>query len=443
MQQVLVVDDEAAMRIALEATFRRQGWKVMTAGGANEALERFRQAPCPLVVTDMRMPDGDGLRVMQGVRAMAPETAVIFLTAFANVPEAVNAMREGACDYLIKPVSFDRLKESAARVMGGRLSLSSAANSGDFIGSSTVTQRLIERVRQVARTDADILLEAESGTGKELLARLVHRSSPRQHRPFVAVNCAGFPDTLLESELFGHVRGAFTGALTSKAGKFELAHTGTLLLDEIGEMPFGLQPKLLRVLQEREIDRLGDTRPLPIDVRVIATTNRPLGAMVAEGKFRADLFFRLNVIPLSLPPLRERREDIPELIKHFVHKYASALRATVVQFSPQLIERLQAYEWPGNVRELENFVRRVLVLAPGPVVGVELLPEAGFQNQEPSLGGIEPGLTLRELERALLERTLDATGGNRTRAAGMLGVSLRTVRNKIREFGLPPKHGEK
>ena len=278
MNQVLVVDDEAAMRVALEANFRRQGWKVTTAGGTSEALERFRHAPCPLVITDMRMPDGDGLRVMQGVRALAPETAVIFLTAFANVPEAVNAMREGACDYLVKPITFEQLKESAARVMGARVSGTPAASNGDFIGSSARTQRLLERVRQVARTDADILMEAESGTGKELLARLVHRSSPRSQRPFVAVNCAGFPDTLLESELFGHMRGAFTGAMASKAGKFELAHTGTLLLDEIGEMPLSLQPKLLRVLQEREIDRLGDTRPLPIDVRVIATTNRPLAS---------------------------------------------------------------------------------------------------------------------------------------------------------------------
>jgi len=239
------------------------------------------------------------------------------------------------------------------------------------------------------------------------------------------------------------VRGAFTGAMTSKAGKFELAHTGTLLLDEIGEMPLSLQPKLLRVLQEREIDRLGDTRPLRVDVRVIATTNRSLGALVAEGKFRADLFFRLNVIPLSLPPLRERCDDIPDLVDHFVRKYAAACRSNLLGFSAELLERLQAYDWPGNVRELENFVRRALVLAPGPVAGLELLPEAGFQNDDPSTKGIAPGLTLRELERTLLEKTLDATGGNRTRAAGMLGVSLRTVRNKIREFGLPPRHAER
>ncbi len=441
MNQVLVVDDEAAMRAALEANFRRQGWKVTTAGGTSEALERFRQAPCPLVVTDMRMPDGDGLRVMQGVREMAPDTAVIFLTAFANVPEAVHAMREGACDYLVKPIIFDQLKEAATRVLGSRKA-NPPPGAGEFVGSSAATQRLIERARQVARTDADILLEAESGTGKELLARLVHRSSPRSQRPFVAVNCAGFPDTLLESELFGHVRGAFTGAMASKAGKFELAHTGTLLLDEIGEMPLSLQPKLLRVLQEREIDRLGDTRPLPIDVRVIATTNRSLGILVSEGKFRADLFFRLNVIPLTLPPLRERRDDILDLINHFIGKYASSSRSKAVRFSPELLERLQNYEWPGNVRELENYVRRTLVLAVGPVVGLELQPAADLQSDDPASAGIAPGMTLRELERSLLEKTLDATGGNRTRAADMLGVSLRTVRNKIREFGLPPRRVE-
>jgi transcriptional regulator with PAS, ATPase and Fis domain len=272
-----------------------------------------------------------------------------------------------------------------------------------------------------------------------VLARLIHRSSPRSQRPFVAVNCAGFPDTLLESELFGHVRGAFTGAMTSKAGKFELANGGTLLLDEIADMPLTLQPKLLRVLQEREIDRLGDTHPIHIDVRVVATTNRALAGLVAEGKFRADLFYRLNVIPLSLPPLRDRREDIPELVDHFLRKYAPVSHSGVVRLSPELLGRLQKHDWPGNVRELENFVHRASVLSPNSVAGLELMPEAGFQNSAPALDEIEPGLTLRELERSLLEKTLEATGGNRTRAAGMLGVSLRTVRNKVREYGLPPR----
>ena len=439
MKQVLVVDDEAAMRVALEASFRRQGWKVMTAAGTSEALERFKSAPCPLVITDMRMPDGDGLRVMQGVRAVEPATAVIFLTAFGNIAEAVNAMKKGACDYLVKPVSFEQLREAVARVLGPRAEESTPASGGSFIGSSPVTRRLVERAVQIARTDADILVEAESGTGKEVLARLIHRSSPRRDRPLVAVNCAAFPDSLLESELFGHVRGAFTGALTSKPGKFELATGGTLLLDEIAEMPLSLQPKLLRVLQEREVDRLGDTRPLRVDVRVIATTNRSLGNLVAEGKFRADLYYRLNVIPLSLPPLRERREEIPDLVQHFIRRYGSASRTSVVRFSSALLERLMEYHWPGNVRELENFVRRALVLSNQTVAGIELLQEPGAPEEASPQNEIEAGVTLRDLERALFEKTLEATGGNRTRAADMLGVSIRTVRNKIREFGLPPR----
>jgi len=439
MSQVLVVDDEAAMRAALEANFRRHGWKVTTAGGTSEALARFRSAPCPLVVTDMRMPDGDGLRVMQGVRAFKPETAVIFLTAFANVPEAVKAMKEGACDYLVKPISFDQLKEAAQRVLGRQLHRELAPGTADFVGSSPALRQLVERARQVARTDVDVLVQAESGTGKELLARLIHRASPRRDRPLVAVNCAAFPETLLESELFGHVRGAFTGAVTSKPGKFELASGGTLFLDEIGEMSLSLQPKLLRVLQEREVDRLGDTRSVRVDVRVVATTNRNLGALVEEGKFRADLYYRLNVIPFSIPPLREHREDIPELVEHFIRKYSPAPGAREVHFSAELLARLQEYHWPGNVRELENFVRRALVLSYGPVAGVELFQEVEIPEETPHEAVVEAGTSLRELERALLERTLEATGGNRTRAAGMLGVSLRTVRNKIREYGLPPR----
>ncbi len=439
MNQVLVVDDEAAMRAALEANFRHRGWKVTTAGGATEAVAKFRCAPCPLVVTDMRMPDGDGLRVMQGVREVAPQTAVIFLTAFGSVPDAVAAMKEGACDYLVKPVSFDHLQEAAQRVLGS-VALQEA-NSGDtsLIGSSAALHRLIARARQVARSEADILMEAESGTGKELLARLIHNASPRRDRPFVAVNCAAFPEALLESELFGHVRGAFTGAVSTKQGKFELANGGTLLLDEIGEMPLSLQPKLLRVLQEREVDRLGDTRPVRVDVRVIATTNRTLPELVDEGKFRPDLYYRLDVVPLVIPPLRERREDIPELVMHFLHKYGPKSRSMAFRFSPELLAGLQQHTWPGNVRELENLVRRALALSTGPMIGTELLEGARPAGKAPPKNSLAAGVSLREMEKQLLELTLAATSGNRTRAAAMLGISLRTMRNKIREYGFPPR----
>ena len=436
MADVLVVDDEIGMRAALEASFRHAGWRVRTAAGKNEAVALFQAASCPLVITDMRMPDGDGLEVMGAIRSIAPKTAVIFLTAFGNVPEAVTAMREGACDYLIKPVAFEHLLDAAERILGTRRAPQAGPAEAHLVGSSPKFRDLIELARRAAMTQADILIEAESGTGKEVLARFIHSSSHRAGKPFVAVNCSAFPEALLESELFGHVRGAFTGAIGSKPGKFELANGGTLLLDEISEMPLALQPKLLRVLQEREVDRLGDTRPVRVDVRVIATTNRCLREAVQGHNFRADLFYRLNVIPLAIPPLREHREDIPELVDYFVQRYDSRAGGTDATFSKEDVARLQQHDWPGNVRELENFVRRAIALSPGPTLVLEGLHGNGPKvDPKPALT-VEPGLTLRELERQLVERTLEVTGGNRTRAAGMLGVSLRTVRNKIHEYGL-------
>jgi DNA-binding NtrC family response regulator len=445
MRDVLVVDDEVGMRAALEASFRRQGWKVRTAGGKNEAVAAFRAAPCSLVVTDMRMGDGNGLEVIQEVRALQPETIIIVLTAFGSVTDAVTAMKSGAFDYLIKPVAFDQLQAAIGRAFASQEGPAATSTREDscLVQGSGSFRAVVERARQVARTEADIVVEAESGTGKEVLARFVHRSSLRSAGPFVAVNCAAFPEHLLESELFGHVRGAFTGATANKPGKFELAHTGTLLLDEIGEMPLSLQPKLLRVLQEREVDRLGDTRPLKVDVRVIATTNRALRALIQEGKFRQDLYYRLNVVPLAIPPLREHPVDIPELIEHFIAKHSRSLDGSAVRFSTELLQRMQSYSWPGNIRELENFVRRALALSPGPLVGIEVLNGIDFPQSIPPAGSaLEAGRTLREVEKQLLERTLEATGGNRTRAAAMLGVSLRTVRNKIREYGLPPRGQE-
>ena len=432
MSQVLVVDDEASMCRALDANFRRRGWQVTTANGVADALAKFRTSPCRLVVTDMRMSDGDGLDVLQGVRHVAPHTAVIFLTAYGSVPEAVTAMREGACDYLMKPVSFEQLEETAQRILGRT---SDEVEPDFFIGESPAFRDLVARAKHIAQTDADILIEAESGTGKELLARLIHRASPRASRPFVAVNCAAFPENLLESELFGHVRGAFTGALAAKPGKFQMAHGGTLLLDEIGEMPLSLQPKLLRVLQEREVDRLGDTRPVPIDVRVIATTNRSLALQIEAGAFRSDLFYRLNVIPLSIPPLRERREDTLSLAEHFLRKLEPASKRGQLRISPELASALRAHDWPGNIRELANFIRRGVALTQGATLGVEMFGSV-TRTQPPPSDRPKPGTTLEDIERQLLEATLEATNGNRTRTAEMMGVSLRTVRNKIREYGL-------
>jgi DNA-binding NtrC family response regulator len=442
-RQVLVVDDDAGMRAALEISFLRHGWRVETASGATDAIAKFRRGQHPLIVTDIRMPDGDGFGVMREARALAPRTAVILLTAFGCVPDAVTAMKNGACDYLVKPVAFEQLERAAEQILTRTRTIES--EHGPLVGRSPALLRAVDRARQVAGIDADILIQAESGTGKELLARLIHRLSPRRDRPFIAVNCAAFPETLLESELFGYAKGAFTGAATAKPGKFELAHGGTLLLDEVGELPLLLQPKLLRALQEREFDRLGDTRAVKVDIRVIATTNRPLEAMVKEGCFRADLYYRLNVIPLSLPSLRERPEDVAELAEYFVALYAPP--GAVPGMSAEFLARLLQHSWPGNVRELANLMRRAVALS-GSEIGVEVLEpcelsspplEARAEASTQADGGLRPGVSLECMEKRLLEVTLDATGGNRSRAAEMLGVSLRTVRNKIREYGLPPR----
>jgi DNA-binding NtrC family response regulator len=451
--QVLVVDDEAPMREALEGHFVRQGWHVVTAHGATDALAKFRRGPCPLVVTDMRMPDGDGMGVMRAIREMSPRAGIIFLTAFASVPDAVRAIREGASDYLVKPVCFEQLREVAERVLARTSSRVHSVREQTIIGESAKLKTLLERARHVARSEMDVLIEAESGTGKELLARLIHQTSDRRNRPFVAVNCAAFPEALLESELFGHARGAFTGAVGAKPGKFELAHTGTLLLDEIGELPLQLQPKLLRALQEREVDRLGDTRPTPVDVRVVATTNQPMPQLVESGRFRADLYYRLNVVPLTIPPLRERREDIPLLIEHFLQKHAPCGKETVPEFSSELVARLVAHPWPGNIRELENLCRRAVALHAGQPLGADFFDDglprlaeiaglpatSGANAPGPGTPAGPNGGSLREMERQLLESTLRAHGGNRTHAAEALGICPRTMRNKIREYGLPPR----
>lgn len=336
-RSVLVVDDEPGIRLALQAHFRRTGWRVETAGGVQDALRTLGRSAFDLVVSDMRMPDGEGTEVMRSVRTSSPGTAFIFLTAFGTVPQAVQLIQDGAVDYLTKPVSFEQLERAAAKVMRGGGAQAQIANEDSgrgMVGSSPALMHALQRARSAAVTDADVLVEAESGTGKELLAHLIHDSSRRRGKPFVAVNCAAVPEALLESELFGHARGAFTGATAAKPGKFEVANGGTLLLDEIGEMPLNLQPKLLRALQEREFERLGETRSIRADIRVIATTNVHLSSMVERGLFRSDLYYRLNVIPLSLPPLRERPEDIAPLAKHFAERFARRTQQRAVRLHP-------------------------------------------------------------------------------------------------------------
>jgi len=450
---VLVIDDEPGMRTALEANFRRHGWRVETATGVGDATRVLQHTDFDLVVSDIRMQDGDGFEVMCSVLKNSPATAVILLTAFGSVPEAVESMRSGAFDYLTKPISFEQLQAVATRVMQGasnktasdKLSgktVTIAGAGAGILGRSPLLLQALQRARAAASTGADVLIEAESGTGKELLARFIHESSDQSRKPFVAVNCAALPEHLLESELFGHAKGAFTGANAAKAGKFELADGGTLLLDEIGEMPLNLQPKLLRVLQEREFERLGETRSTHVNIRIIATTNASLGAMVEQGRFRSDLYYRLNVIPLSIPGLRERIEDIPALAVHFAERFAAETNSAVPALEASFIDRLQAHDWPGNIRELGNFMRRVLSLNQGASIDAacfykEFQPLGMPRAVSPRLPA--PGTPISVLEKMHLENTLALVHGNRTHAAEMLGISVRTMRNRIKEYGLPPR----
>jgi DNA-binding NtrC family response regulator len=447
----MVVDDEPGIRTALRANFLRHGWRVEVAASVREAISHLEGKEFDLVVTDIRMPDGTGMEVMRATRQLSPGTAVILLTAYGSVPDAVSAMRDGALDYLTKPISFDQLQATAAKVMqvARQAPVEDDSLASGIIGRSPLLLRALQRARSAASTSADVLVEAESGTGKELLARFIHDSSDRRGKPFVALNCAAVPESLLESELFGHARGAFTGAVSAKPGKFELADGGTILLDEIGEMPLHLQPKLLRALQEREFERLGEARSVHVDIRVIATTNVSLAAMVERGQFRSDLFYRLNVIPLSLPPLRDRKEDIPALAKYFAEKHATQSQTPLPQLRQEFLDRLQSHSWPGNVRELANFIRRVVTLSDTRNIDAECF-DREFQIVARSSNlstGLAPvlspavlaGTPIRELERLHVENTLALTDGNRTHAAVMLGISLRTLRNRIREYGLPPR----
>jgi DNA-binding NtrC family response regulator len=433
-EELLVVDDEPQMLIAINETLQRSGYCITTAGSGIEALRRLREKYYRLVITDMRMPEVSGLDLLRKVKNLSPQTPV---------QNAVDAMRDGACDYLLKPFSSESLENAV------RKALNSAPKKNEKASHAIITQdpgfsHTIEQAGQAACSNATVLIEAESGTGKELLARMIHLKSPRGSGAFIAVNCAALPENLLESELFGFEKGAFTGANASKPGKFELANKGTLLLDEIGEMAPILQAKLLRVLQEKEVDRIGGKSPVGIDVRVIATTNRDLQALVRNGDFREDLYYRLNVVRLSIPPLRERPEDIPLLVDFFCKRHGEEFDRKDISVSPPAFEKLIHYDWPGNVRELENAIQRAVTLC----VGSTIRPEDLFLADSPAQStnrsgwpktaelGLSAGVTMREMEKQLICRTLEDTGGNRTRAAKCLGISLRTLRNKLNEFGL-------
>jgi two-component system response regulator HydG len=446
MAHLLIVDDEAAARHTLALLLRKRGHHVAEAEGVDTATRRLAEEGFDLVVTDLRMPDGDGLDVLKAAKAHAPATEVILLTAYAEWKSAKEAIRLGALDYFEKGQDPDELYHRIDKALAAgalrrenenlRAQLRERYGRQGLIAQSPAMQTVLDLVERVAPTDATLLVQGESGTGKEVIAKAVHHASPRSARAFVAVNCGAVPETLLESELFGYMRGAFTGAAVSKLGLFEEADGGTLFLDEIAEMPASLQVKLLRALQSGEVRRLGATQATTIDVRVIAATNGDLATRISQGTFREDLFYRLNVIQVVLPPLRERREDIPALAEHFLARSGGKL-GRELRLSPPALERILRYPWPGNVRELENAMERAAILARSDAVTPEDLPPhvaAGLQlGPSPALPG---QVTLAEAERSLILQTLERFGRNHSGAAEALGIGRTTLWRKLKEYGI-------
>ncbi len=452
--RILVVDDDPDVLEVLADRLRGLGLQVSTAPSGPAALQLVREEAPGVVLLDLQLPGMDGLAVLEAIRREDPEAAVVMLTAHGTVPRAVEAMKKGAYDFLTKPFDPRHLEIVVAKALErqslreeNRLLASELSDRyGTLIAESAGMAAVLEVARRVAPTPSTVLLLGESGTGKEVLARAIHRWSLRAGRPFVVVNCVALSEELLESELFGHEKGAFTGAHQQKRGRLELAHGGTVFLDEIGDIKPALQAKLLRVLQDQTFERVGGTRPLRVDLRFIAATNRDLSQAVAEGHFRQDLFYRLNVITITLPPLRERREDIPPLVAHFLAKYRAEIKKDVEGITPEALGCLSRYGWPGNVRELENAIERAVVLAPGPWITPADLPEA-VREPAPALVGEGPRsfhAAVEEFKRGLIESTLRKTNGNRTRAAARLGLQRTYLARLIRDLGLrqtPPPVG--
>jgi nitrogen regulation protein NR(I) len=457
-KQVLVADDEDNLRRVLRAQLQHDGYEVHCVSDGAAVLDAMAEHHIDVLITDLRMPKLDGMQVLKAVGERHPHVPVIMITAHGTVDTAVEALKLGAFDYVTKP--FDRAEFRAVVSKAARTSeLAQKHVSGDpnergryrIIGQSALMRGVYDVIEKVADTPSTVLITGESGTGKELIARALHQNSSRKNKPFVSVNCAAIPPDLLESELFGYEKGAFTGAVTSKPGRFELADGGTLFLDEIAEIPVSMQVKLLRALQEQQFERVGGIKTITVDIRLVAATNRDLKARIAEGGFREDLYYRLNVVHVHLPPLRDRPSDIPLLVEHFVGKFNAKLHRAVTGFEDQAMKRLLCYGWPGNIRELENVVERCVIFAEDGSVGVQHLPAEIRDSEAESatglMAGIEatPGQTglkeaIREvtlkLEREFIGRALDQTGGNVTHTARLLKISRKSLQNKMKELGL-------
>ncbi len=441
--RVLVVDDDQAIREALSRTLEKLGYDAEAVGDGQAGLDRLRQGGVHILLADLKMPKLSGQELLKAAKAIAPDIEVIVITGHGTVEDAVEAMKEGAYDFITKPFkrvqiekTITKAAEKQALVLQNRAlqeRLDDLQAGGQIIGRSPVMLRTLDLVNQVAPSTATVLIQGESGTGKELIANAIHHGSPRRDRPFIKVSCAALPETLLESELFGYERGAFTGATARKEGRFELADGGTLFLDEIGELSPATQAKLLRVLQEGEFERLGATRTLKVDVRLVAATNADLTALVREKRFREDLFYRLNVITIPLPPLRERREDIPLLAHHFLRRFAARNAKSVVGFTDETMDLLEGYTWPGNVRELENVIERAVVLTRSNMISPADLPEAIVGSEQATRHLVVPiGTPLEEVEDRLIEETLRYAKGDKTLAAKLLGIATRTIYRRVK-----------
>ena len=465
VKRVLVADDELNMRRVLEAMLRREGYEVITAANGVEAMGGMgTKGGVHTVITDLKMPGLDGMGLLKRLSAEYPDVPVVMITAHGSVESAVEAVKLGAFDYLEKPFEQEQIRQVVAKALNtyalARRDARPEEPSGHgrfrLVGQSPAIRTIYGVVEKVANTPSTVLISGESGTGKELIARALHENSSRHAGPFIKINCAAIPKTLMESELFGYDKGAFTGAVGAKPGRFELAHGGTLFLDEIGEIPIEMQVKLLRVLQESEFERVGGIKTIKVDVRLVTATNRDLLAEVGAGAFREDLFYRLNVVPIHIPPLRERREDIPLLADHFIAKFNDRLKKEIAAITPEAIERLVAYQWPGNIRELENLMERTVLFCEGPEIRVSDLPPevAGAPAPVPGASHAPGEETLRpapeslkeavraeteRVERELIQRALDATGGNVTQAARKLKISRKSLQTKMKELGLREK----
>jgi len=441
--RVLVVDDDQAVREALGRTLEKLGFDVVVAADGQDGLERLREGGVHILLADLKMPKLSGQELLKAAKAIAPDVEVIVITGHGTVEDAVEAMKGGAYDFITKPFKRVQLEktikkaaEKQALVLQNRAlqrRLDALQEAGKIIGSSPAMLRTLDLVNQVAPSTATVLIQGESGTGKELIANAIHHGSARRDRPFIKVNCAALPETLLESEVFGYERGAFTGAVARKEGRFELADGGTLFMDEIGDLSPATQAKLLRVLQEGEFERLGGTRTLKVDVRLVAATNADLTALVREKRFREDLFYRLNVITIQIPPLRERREDIPLLAQHFLRRFAAKNAKAISGFTEEALDLLQTYAWPGNVRELENVIERAVVLSRSSMISPADFPETLVGSEQAARHlVISIGTPLEDVEDRLIEETLRYTKGDKTIAAKLLGIATRTIYRRLK-----------